>query len=301
MTVRLYGTILGLLTGLALSVVSGGEARAMEQCSEVRELDAESYWFWEAYAGVTQLVEQGTDLVGRLANSPDICFRVSREGLDQGDVRTRGYREAVEAWFDWIPIDESEWEAGGQIAEARKHVKALLGRDFESRSSLTQWWAENHEFLRWSGREGHLVVDEDAKRRGAPVAESFLDLTAEEFWRLEAKAKSRDAELELEERAGSLVGESSDPHGGYRFRVPKEALNDRAAKQRGYISAVRDAIEDGLALPEAGPESQRIFMERLSRLTDRSFDTREDWLSWWERNKDRLVLAEDGQILVTRE
>lgn len=263
------------------------------ECQTVREFSGVNYWLWEGYTGVEDVVDDSVMLTGRVSSDPDICFRVARLALEEPLARTYGYKLAIMEWFKRLPREPVKLETDHEGRTARQHLKILTGQDFPSQEQWTEWWMENNEYLLWSDAAGHLIIDEEAKRAQTPVLEPG-EITATQYWFWQA----RDWLKDTREDGAFIRGQGWTEHGYQKFRIPKGALTDRAAKAEGYKEAVRGYILSGVALPELKDAALEKFMARLRDLTGESFQKREEWVEWWNESKDRLVLSADGRRLV---
>jgi hypothetical protein len=263
-------------------------------CREVRESSGVNYWFWQGYQGVEDMIDEGPAVTGHLSPDPGICLRVLRSELHEPSARTQGYKLAVLEWFKRLPMALEQWETDPEGFTARQHLRALTGQDFSSRQQWTEWWAENNEYLFWSDTVGRLIVDEKGKLARTPVTEKVGGITATHYWFLQAREWLKDVRDDGE----FISGQGWTEHGYIKFRVPKSVLRDRAAKEEGYKEAVKGYIVGGVALPGLKDETAEKFIVRLRELTGEEFLGREEWVQWWEENKDSLVLSEDGQRLI---
>ena len=282
--------VVGICT---VGMIQGAEANDPE-CREVREFSGESYWLWQGYLGVENVVDEGLALKGRLSNDPGICFQVLRSEVDMPFAQTRGYKLAVLEWFKRLSPDPRQGETDADGLTARQNLKALTGQHFALRQEWTQWWVANNDYLLWSDASGHLIVDEKAKLAQAPIAEEIGEISATQYWFWQARNWLKD----IREDGAFIRGQGWTEHGYQKFRIPKGALTDRAAKEEGYKEAVKGYILGGVALPELKDAALEEFMARLRELTGESFQKREEWVEWWTEHKDRLVLSTDGQRLV---
>jgi hypothetical protein len=122
--------------------------------------------------------------------------------------------------------------------------------------------------------------------------EEAAELDAATYWTYEGLgAVSREKDGHGERR-----GRYELPLRSGRFRVSLAALEDREARFQGYLAATQQLV---LYLT-AGPSALRsTALARLRLLTTESFETPEQWLLWWVRNRDALVLSGDGRRLLT--
>lgn len=287
--------VIGIVALLEICFAGIGARAAVNdrECQTVRELSGVNYWLWEGYGGVEDVVDDGVMLTGRVSSTPDICFRVARLALEEPLARTHGYKLAIMEWFKRLPREPAKWETDPESHTARQHLKILTAQDFPSQEQWTKWWEENNDYLLWSDAAGHLIIDEEAKRAQTPVLEPG-EIPATQYWFWQA----RDWLKDIHEDGAFIRGQGWTEHGYQKFRIPKGALTDRAAKEEGYKEAVRGYILGGVTLPELKGAALEKFMVRLRDLTGESFQKREEWVEWWNEHKDRLVLSADGQRLV---
>lgn len=300
MPTRLSDTLLRsgcavIVVGLGVGCATMPTANAAA-CREVRNSSGVNYWFWQGYSGVEDTIEEGLAVTGHLSTDPSVCLRVLRSELNEPSARTQGYKLAVLEWFKRLPVNLEQPPHDADDLTARQHLRALTGQEFSSREQWTHWWVDNNDYLRWSDTAGRLVVDEEAKRARAPIAEAVQEITPTYYWYLQA----RDWLKEVHEAGESISGQAWTEHGYTKFRVAKSVLSDRAAKEQGYKDAVRAYIVTDAASPTVTGAAAEKFMTRLRELTDENFREREEWLQWWTENADRLALSEDGQRLVVR-
>ena len=269
----------------------------IEECIDIRVLDATQYWFWDAYFGVTEITDLGNERIGRVVIDPNICFRVLRIGLDDPSPKIRGYRLAVEELLKWI-TDESEPDREETNSSmAREQLVKITGQQFRSVDEWTRWWNANEDFVAWSEDHERLAVDAAAMRAGAPLLDDVMTLDAEEYWFYEGRGW-----LSRVQPAGDFVrGALLMPPQLYNFRIKAEDLEDIEAKRAGYLRAVQSLIFDGLLSPELQGTDSDSVIDLLSHLTGQSFDTRNAWIRWWDGNHRRLQLTQGGNRLAVQQ
>jgi hypothetical protein len=281
------------------AAVSAGMSSAQPKCQETRSFTAERYWFWHAYLGVTAVVDNDAVRRGRLVFKPSICFQVDRESLEDELARTHGYKEAFQEWLKRIPGDSAQWpEDNEEAMVARRPLQNIAGREFAAPRDVKQWWIENHDYLVWSGEAGHLVVDESAKRDKTPVAKQVPEVSAIEYWSFAASGALRDS---FEKDGFLYMTAWIPPEGEQEFRTKKSGLADRHAKLAGFRHALAVLVLDGVAIKQIRGPALEKRMERLRDLTALPFQNREQWISWFERNKNNLELSADGTHLIVGE
>lgn len=313
---RVRTPTVGLFLGLALTLTcfvptasTAQEARQelpldtgavpfeLDECRELRRFDAATYWFWDAYFGVTDEVEVAGEQQGRLSLDEAVCFRISRDLLDDPVARTQGYREAVDQLIQWVSeAPDSDDDPGSMGGRARLALQQLTGRRMDDGERWIDWWNANRAYVWSADSRGRLRVVEAAKAARAPMDEDALILDAEEYWFYEGRGWiSR-----LESRGEYLLGEVLIPPHGYGFRAHAAEIDDRGAKESGYLLALENLMVDGLMAADLPAGTARDLMARARDLTDQRFDSPEAWVHWWRRHQDRLELAVDGQRLVAR-
>jgi hypothetical protein len=269
----------------------------IDECIDIRVLDATQYWFWDAYFGVTETTDLGNERIGRVVIDPNICFRVLRIGLDDASSKTRGYRLAVEELLKWITDESGPSNEESNSSMARDQLAKITGQQFRRVDEWVSWWNTNKDFVAWSEDHERLAVDAAAKRAGTPLLDDVLVLGAEEYWFYEGRGW-----LSRVQPAGDFVrGALLMPPQLYNFRIRAEELDDVEAKRAGYLRAVQSLIFDGLLSPELQGTDRDSVIELLSHLTGQSFDTRNAWIRWWDGNHQRLQLAPGGDRLAVQQ
>lgn len=261
-------------------------------CREVRNLDAMQYWFWDAYFGHVDVHDFTHERWGRLAVEPTVCFRIALVIIDNPQLRTAGYRQAVTELLQWAQDDEEEAET----ERIFRQLERITGEDFDSRAAWAEWWVESEPFVIWSPEDEKLVVVEDAQQAGEIVHEDALMLEPEEYWFYEGRGWIVEGEVVGEQMFGSVT---IPPH-DFNFRISAADLQDRVAKERGYRRALDNLFVDGLLLPDLGESRVARIVGRLGALTGETHADRDAWVTWWQRNRERLVLSPAGDRLVVR-
>lgn len=289
---RLRCLLLVLAVGTASTAAWAQEQAVYPPCREVRSLDAMQYWFWDAYFGHVDVHDFTHERWGRLAVEPTICFRIALVVIDNPQLRTAGYRQAVTELLQWAGGDDNE-DDNRRIFE---QLERITGEDFDSRAEWADWWTESEPFVTWSSEEEHLVVVEEALAAGEVVHEDALLLEPEEYWFYEGRGWISQGDTVGDSVFGSVL---IPPH-DFNFRIATDDLQDRGAKERGYRRALDNLFVDGLLLPDLGaPQTARII-ERLGELTGATHADRAAWVTWWNQNRQRLVLSPAGDRLVVR-
>jgi hypothetical protein len=269
----------------------------IEECIDIRILDATQYWFWSGYFGVTELTDLGNERIGRVVVDPNICFRVLRVGLDDPSAKTRGYRLAVEELLKWVTDEPPVQGEDSNSSMARERLTEITGQRFRDVEGWVSWWNANRDFLWWSQSDERLVVDMEARRAGTPLLDDVLVLSSEEYWFYEARGWMRNAQVAGDHVHGAVLM----PPQLYNFRVRAEELEDADAKRAGYKRAVRSLIFDGLLSPELQGTDQDSVIALLFNLTGQRFGNRNAWIHWWERNHLSLQLTPGGDRLAVQQ
>ncbi len=292
------GTIL-VFAAIALSLPFPLPAQAQQEqqrdvsCREVRSLDALQYWFWDGYSGLVDVHDFTHERWGRLGVDPTICFRIALVVVEDPMQKAAGYRQAVGELIPWVAEDGRPEDDENAVLAARQ-LKRITGENFKTRAEWAEWWERSRDFVMWSEEEDRLVVVTEALESGEVVYDDALQLDAEEYWFYAARGWVSDSAPVGEFLFGSL---RVPPH-DFNFRVDAASLEDRVAKEQGYRRALASMFGDALESQQLDETSLAAVIEQLSRITGESFDGRDAWLSWWNTNRDRLVLSADGSRLV---
>ena len=95
----------------------------------------------------------------------------------------------------------------------------------------------------------------------------------------------------------------------FNFIVSKIEIEDRQKKEAGFIRGTTSIFRqyDHLLGTNGEEVLSTVYDEFYSQLasimkitTGLKFETAKEWFDWWETNKDRLVLSEDGKYLVVK-
>jgi hypothetical protein len=269
-------------------------------CRSVQRLSAEHYWKLVLVTGVAGERDEGEIRRGHLEGAPETCFEVPRRGLDSVDARTKGYLEGLTSFLDALPLDPAHWRPLPEALTYLQKASRITGIAFVPASATAadveaggtrfqEWWVANRGKLVWSDESGKLMVDGEA----APdFDEEAAELDAATYWTYEglgAVSKEKDGH-------GERRGSYELPLRSGRFRVSLAALEDREARLQGYLAATQQLV---LYLTETASALRSTALARLRVVTTESFQTPEQWLLWWVRNRDALVLSSDGRRLLT--
>ena len=290
--------LLGL--GLAfLPAVARGAA-----CTSVGTLSAEQYWKLELVTGVAGEHDEGEIRRGHFEGTPETCFEVPIRQLDSVDARTKGYVEGLASFLDTMPLDPAHWSPIPEALTYLQKASRVTGiafvpanataADVEAGAARFQeWLVANRGKLVWSGEAGKLRVDAEAASDSDEGEAEEID--AATYWAYEGLnvvSRAKDGH-------GERRGRYDLPLHSGRFRVSLAALDDREVHAEGYRIATEHLVLY-LTSETAGPAALRATaMARLRQVTGETFATPDEWLLWWVRNRDGLVLSSDGRRLLT--
>ena len=263
-------------------------------CREVRNLDAMQYWFWDGYFGLVDVHDFTHERWGRLGLDPAVCFRIALVVVDNPQLKSAGYRQAVIELLPWVADDDSSRDDSAKLAIER--LERITGKDFDDRAEWTAWWEASHDFVMWSEEEQRLILVPEAQAAGETVHTDALTLEPEEYWFYAGRGW-----LSEKEPLGDFVfGSVLIPPHDLNYRVLSAGLQDRAAKEKGYRRALDNLFVDGLLLPGLQGDSLGTLIDQISGLTGESHDDRDAWVAWWNLNRESLVLSPAGDRLVVR-
>jgi len=283
-----------------LPVAMPARAQRREQvvypaCREVRNLDALQYWFWEGFSGLVDVHDFTHERWGRLGADNSICFRIALVVVNNPQLKSAGYRQAVNELLQWA-FDEGRADKRA-AKSALEQLERVTGEDFDGAEQWIAWWQESQDFVMWSEEQERLVVVAEAQQAGETVHVDALLLDAEEYWFYAGRGWLSESDPVGEYVFGSVL---IPPH-DFNFRAVSAQLQDRDAKERGYRRALDNLFVDGLLLPDLQGNSLDTIIRRISRLTEESYSDRDGWVRWWNQSRDRLVLSPAGDRLVVRQ
>lgn len=263
-------------------------------CREVRDLDAMQYWFWEGYFGLADVHDFTHERWGRLELDPAVCFRIALVVVDNPQLKSAGYRQAVTELLQWLPDGDSGGDESARLAIER--LERITGENFDNSAEWIAWWGASKDFVMWSEEEGRLVLVTEAQAAGELVHTDALTLEPEEYWFY----AGRGWLSEREPLGDFIFGSVLIPPHDFNYRVLSTGLQDRGAKENGYRRALDNLFVDGLLLPGLQGNSLDTLIDQVSGLTGESHDDRDSWVAWWNTNRDSLVLSPAGDRLVVR-
>lgn len=263
-------------------------------CREVRNLDPMQYWFWEGYFGLVDVHDFTHERWGRLGLDPAVCFRIALVVVNNPQLKSAGYRQAVSELLQWVADNDSSHDDSAKLAIER--LGRITGEDFDNRAEWTAWWGASRDFVMWSEEKERLVLVTEAQAAGETVHTDALTLEPEEYWFYAGRGW-----LSEREPLGDFVfGSVLIPPHDINYRMLSTGLQDRAAKEKGYRRALDNLFVDGLLSPGLQGDSLDTLIDQISGLTGESHDDRDSWVTWWNLNRQRLVLSPAGDRLVIR-
>jgi hypothetical protein len=273
-------------------------------CTSVAKLSAEQYWKLELVTGVAGERDEGEIRRGHFEGTPETCFEVPRRRLDSVDARTHGYLDGLTSFFEALPLSPAAWKTMPEALLYLQKASRVAGiafvpanataADVEAGGSRFQeWLVANRRKLVWSDASGRLTVDPEAGSGIDEAAAEEIDATT--YWTYECLG----AVKVTKDGNGERRGRYDLPLGSGSFRVPLASLEDREAHLDGYKMAAQQLV---LWVSNEADVPATLRLEALARLrvvTSERFDTPEQWLVWWFRNRDAVVLSGDGRRLLT--
>lgn len=128
-----------------------------------------------------------------------------------------------------------------------------------------------------------------------PCGRNWQEQSVELFWYYYASGHGR-----VEKERGDVVCVSVQPRQDrYYYYIPRQAFDERSTKEKVFLEYAEIAIA-WLSEPKAAPQSVETNTTILTRVTGKSFATKEEWLQWWEQHQGRLGLSHDGEYLIVR-
>ena len=295
-----------------LSIFTFSQSWAVK-CEKVRMISTKRLWFKEAHFEYIDIeMRRGKPTVfASLRKDPSFCYQVI--GFNHGyykdntelpypwkvNMKTRGYLDAIEKWIYWKPLDYTpkDWPQGKTI---RQRIQKLTHISFKDRNELKQWFEENKYYVNWIEEKGYLVVDLEAKKARKKFHKFWTSkLKPVSYWTLTLRG-FMDDQWQTDK---AIRGEAHERESGFiDLEFPLTAPKDMAAKKEGYKIFLRHSIE-GLKRSLSSKEkfhykSKVYFIETLNNATGLMFDTREEWIEWYEKNKDNLVFSKDGKRMI---
>jgi hypothetical protein len=280
-------------------------AFSIDTCEFVRDVSAEKFWFSDVYEGFQDIEKRGSFLIGIPNLRFFSCNRMPLHNKEDLRAKTKGYRGAIWELLEW---DWSKAEASELTSEhdrnlftlTKKRVQEGTGRELISQEVFLTWWKDNHRYSKWSNEKNRLVVDESAKGNKDPLFYGISQVTGRDFWFTFARGELSNITVVKDFAYGSRTNLDGRYTG--KFKVPLDQYEDREQKERGYLDAMNVAINffQPLGSPILNENINVIdsFIKMLQFYTNKAFDKREEWVDWWNENKESLRLSDDGQKIV---
>lgn len=92
--------------------------------------------------------------------------------------------------------------------------------------------------------------------------------------------------------------------------ISSAELHSRVKKEKGMLQGLGylfnnaqdflKEIDDQEVLSDLYEDFSRRFSARIEYVTGLNFDTTKDWFIWWGKNKNNLVLSDDGKHIVVK-
>ncbi len=287
---------LALVAGLILLPAAPAFAQGQgpgARCREMRTLDAMEYWFWDAFSGLTDVIDISEERLGRLAVDRNICFRIALVTLENPQQKNAGIRQAVSELIMWISEADVDKDSADR---AMDQLERITGEEFDTYAEWTGWWEPRSDFVLWSDEEERLIVVTSAMEAGEAIYDEAMVLTAEEYWFY----AGRGWLLESEPVGNYVLGTVLIPPHDFNFRIEAAELDDRDAKDRGFRRALENMVVDGLLSPALRGDDLQSIIQQIAALTEESYADRDSWVAWWNTYGDRLVLSASGDRLIVR-
>ncbi len=287
---------LALVAGLILLPAAPAFAQGQgpgARCREMRTLDAMEYWFWDAFSGLTDVIDISQERLGRLAIDRRICFRIALVTLENPQQKNAGVRQAVSELIMWVAEAELDKDSAKRAGE---QLELITGEEFDTYDEWAGWWEPRSDFVLWSDEEDRLIVVTSAMEAGEAIHDEAMVLTAEEYWFYTGRGWVSESEPVGDYVLGTVL---IPPH-DFNFRIEATELDSRGAKERGLRRALGNMIVDGLLSPQLRADNLALIIEHIAALTEESYADRDSWVAWWNTYGDRLVLSASGDRLIVR-
>ncbi len=275
-----------------------------------------SYWFQKAqykvkgelYTGIVQSTQQKGLCYYFLWDQFYVGYGYQHyPNLPLEDVvRTFGYLDYIEKVIHEDDLDSvpDGWPPGKTV---RMKLKDITGITFRNQIELIKWFKENETYLFWHPSLSKLRLNKDRKRNRNSYPkrrfyefgkDSSSDLDRAFYWWSKAMGW-----IFSEWKAGKFFkGIRFDLNSSrtniYQYKINRSLLKKHIkTKEKTYIEYIRSHIEffNNPKKP-LGPSLRTI--NRLKYVTDQNFDTKKEWIEWYQKNKDRLKLSDDGGKIV---
>ena len=225
-------------------------------------------------------------------------------------VHTFGYLDYIEKVIHEEDLGSTPkgWPKGKTV---RMRLKDITGVTFQNKLKLIVWFKEYERYLFWSKPHNRLHYDPERKENKNP----YPKRTFGEYWRDEPlyikifwSIKTRGWVLSEWKTSKFIKGTY---HSIYQrrldlrqFKIKRSLLKKHIKlKKEVYLEFLQELIQK-LDNPEQFsliPEKNNYYaIDRLQFLTDQTFETKKEWIEWYEKNKGHLRLSEDGEKIVAQ-
>ncbi|HSG31291.1 MAG TPA: hypothetical protein VLB82_07050 [Thermodesulfobacteriota bacterium] len=206
--------------------------------------------------------------------------------------------QQVEKWHEELPDSDNPnladkiIETEVAIERRKEHFKELTNIDYTTHEDFFSWWEENADYLEWIISLNKLAVNEEAKSEGT-VLNHFkyvFELEGWQYWSFMAQNRVKESR-----QSGEFI--KAYVHNKGSVRVKKSQLEDPLQKERGYKDAADILINKKLITAE----EHLPLIELLTKFTGEKFEDYSAWVFWWDTNKNRLKLNEEGTRLIVNQ
>ena len=84
------------------------------------------------------------------------------------------------------------------------------------------------------------------------------------------------------------------------YYIPRDDFENRNMKEKSYRGFLSFNFNHFKQYPKYVEQYFSHELPDLMRVTGLNFKTAEEWMNWWEKNENNLVLSEDGEYLVVK-
>ncbi len=158
----LLATFVLLLSSCACVPAATAEAREPVQLQS-----GEHYWHALRLGLIRNVRERRNELVGEIVRAHGDCcdrFRIKKNLVENEEAKRKGTINAVRQLI-WAMKGNSDLGVQPKFLEGhRKRLTRLTAVDLENAEKWQFWFEQNQDYLHWSDRLDHLVVDVEAKK-----------------------------------------------------------------------------------------------------------------------------------------
>lgn len=224
-------------------------------------------------------------------------YKFKLESLDEREKLI--YRHAIEGFKEGIPFSKDRF-------------KSLSGMDYKNYEEFTTWWKENSNYLNLSDDKKTLFVDEKAKKERrilneidffhipykqekCPKGKGYypeLEIPAKAYWAIYLHHRP----INIFADSGEYINIELDNDEIERYSVKKSDLRNLYIKLDAYIRFAKIMISN-MKYKERNIDYE---VNLLKNITTQNFSDYNSWQTWWNKNKDNLVLNKEGTKLVVK-